>query len=309
MKNACYRVFTLSILALACMSSAIAREPIQVSVTGGGNTSGAGFNDIESMVDSFLIDPVSVYGYDTTNPSLAFTAAIDILGFQMGLSVNLNELTLSFTSSNGTTVTHVVRGSSRSDMFDQLEDFFKSEAGESVFEEYVKAMQSQAIFNFISGAQSPVGESVRENTLRAMGESKTLTEMRRRNMEEGNFSIGYQHAEFSNEFFSGESTTVPIQIGTRLNQTADIQFRIPITWTDLDGTEFYQLGMELDLGIKLTGHRPQAPFECSSEGEPVSCHSRQTSPHSSWRSNDRSACRANCRWQRGHDCSKRSRTA
>ena len=258
MKHAYYKVFIISVLALACMSDALAREPIQVDIVG--STSSAGFKSLEDMIDSFQLDPESTYG-PGFDPTSDFGANVDILGFQMNLNIVGNELTLSFTNSEGTTVSHIINSAARASMFSQLEDFFKSKAGQSVFDEYVKAIQSQAIFNFVSGAQSPVGESVRENTMRAMGDSLTFTEMRSRSKDGSNFSIGYEYTDFENEYFSGESTTIPIQIGSRLNQTADIQFRIPITWTDLDGTEFYRFGLEFDLGIKLVGHRPQSPFE------------------------------------------------
>ncbi len=246
----------------------------QVTVTGV-NQSTSGFSSLDDAVDA-LQRPEELFGsaFTTGTP---FEAYIDIFGFNMKIDFDIlpqPTVTVSFYDANGNLVTtNPFTGATQIEAFDGLEAFFESDAGKEFFNDYMRAVQAHALLNFVSGPESPVGQSVRENTERAMGESLTQAERKYREEAEGgaSMSISASYAEFDQESYSeargqyesmeGVSYTVPISIGGRLGKVINYQFRIPMNYTEIEETEFYRGGMEFDLGVHILGHSAASVFE------------------------------------------------
>ncbi|RMD75145.1 MAG: hypothetical protein D6820_15260, partial [Lentisphaerae bacterium] len=241
---------------LALLFNAAAKDTVEITLSTGGGTATAGFSDLSDAIDS-LQNPDGYYN-GVVNSGDDFTGTINILGFEMNMAYSNTPptLTYSFYDKDGNLVTQTFTGTSQEDVFHQLEEFYKSEAGQETFNKYMEALQTRALLNFVSGPQSPIGESVRKNTERAMGSTLTLTELMNGARSGGGFSIGAEYSEFSSAGYTGKSYTVPIQIGGRLGKTFSLDFYFTPNYTDIEGTSFYRLGLDLDLGIRLLGFRP-----------------------------------------------------
>lgn len=250
---------------LAAASSLRADDLIQLSVTDTtiNQSTTIGFKSIVDAVETLQKANLQQYlaGYAETDN---FTSQIKIMGFVVNASAIGNSLTYSFTDADGNTVTRTFTGTTRDDAIEQFKDFFKSDAGEEEYEKLMQAMQNSSNGGFILSPDGTVGRTLTNTLANTLGETSTAAESAeaaKGAVPTSGFLIGAQYSSFTAGDFEGNSYTVPLGYWFDIGQRVKLTLDIPITYRDIEGSAFYDAGLELGLPIGIIGPEPDAKFK------------------------------------------------
>lgn len=256
------------VFALLAPTRATAADLFNLTATGGPSTVSVGSSDLLNLVDKAVKNSAEfsvLAGEPVVNARLTYQGVANALRFNLTDSgvPGAARFQAQLTSQVSTSLNEQFHGSTRDELFNNLEDWFKRE-GSAAYTRLLKDLSAQSKVSPTDG--NPGAATARSSFQNYTEYSSTMTETREEKEQpkdlagRAGFGLVADVGIFDSKGIKGTAYSLPLFAKFKLSERVGLNFNIPLSYTEIESAKVFGVGLAIGVPVKVILKKKDNPW-------------------------------------------------
>lgn len=256
------------VFALLAPTRAKAADLFNITATGGPNTVSVGGSDLLNLVDKAVKNSAefsALAGEPSVSARLTYQGVANALRFNLTDSgvPGPARFQAQLSSQVSPSLNEQFHGSSRDELYSNLEDWFKRE-GSAAYTRLLKDLSAKSKVSPTDG--NPGAATARSSFQNFTEYSSTMTETREEKEQpkdlagRAGFGMVADVGVFDAQGIKGTAYSLPLFAKFRLSERVGLNFNIPLSYTEIEDAKVYGAGLAIGVPIKIILKKKDHPW-------------------------------------------------